>query len=199
MSTTRNACTRRSDTNRLLSSRLRSRKTKHDNSSWQPHCHRNYRVSLEGCSPVLDCTSSVTEIPIIPGWISYTSNAARVAAAAPLRKPISQDATSSHSMWLRACTHKIGGRRLTSAMPLIAARKRTSRDFRVVPMETLDAWLEMKEATNWGGLFPDSAPFFRSRGSSSLKNLSAALCRVKLDWRLKTFKAIRLCVAVRQI
>src|SRR6266566_9142370 len=53
MSTTRNACTRRSDTNRLLSSRLRSRKTKHDNSSWQPHCHRNYRVSLEGCSPTL--------------------------------------------------------------------------------------------------------------------------------------------------
>ncbi len=56
-----NACTRRSDTNRLLSSRLRSRKTKHDNSSWQPHCHRNYRVSLEGCSPVQ--SSTVTVIP----------------------------------------------------------------------------------------------------------------------------------------
>src|SRR6266481_8464691 len=40
-----------------------------------------------------------------------------------------RDHTSS-----RACTHKIGGRRLTSAMPLIAARKRTSRDFRVVPI-----------------------------------------------------------------
>jgi hypothetical protein len=33
----------------------------------------------------------------------------------------------------RACTHKIGGRRFTSAMPLVAARKRTSRDFRVGP------------------------------------------------------------------
>jgi Protein of unknown function (DUF3551) len=33
----------------------------------------------------------------------------------------------------RACTYKIGGGRLTSAMPLIAARKRTSRDFRVGP------------------------------------------------------------------
>jgi hypothetical protein len=28
-------------------------KTKHDNASWQPHCHRNYRVSFQGCSPAL--------------------------------------------------------------------------------------------------------------------------------------------------
>jgi putative transposase len=27
--------------------------TKRDNVSWQPHCHRNYRVSLMGCSPAL--------------------------------------------------------------------------------------------------------------------------------------------------
>ena len=38
-STTRTGCTRRSDTNRPLSSKPRSRKTKHDNASWQPHCH----------------------------------------------------------------------------------------------------------------------------------------------------------------
>jgi Integrase core domain len=31
-----------------LSSKPRSRKTKHDNASWQPHCHRNYRVSFQG-------------------------------------------------------------------------------------------------------------------------------------------------------
>src|SRR5438552_13953919 len=51
-SITRTGCTRRSATNRLLSSKPRSRKTKHDNASWQPHCHRNYRVSFQGCSPV---------------------------------------------------------------------------------------------------------------------------------------------------
>ena len=38
----------RSDTNRPLSSKPPSRKTKRDNASWQPHCHRNYRVSLTG-------------------------------------------------------------------------------------------------------------------------------------------------------
>ena len=52
-STTRSGCTPRSDTNRLLSSKPRSRKTERDNASWQPHCHRNYRVSFQGCSPVL--------------------------------------------------------------------------------------------------------------------------------------------------
>ena len=51
-STTRTGCTRRSDINRPLSSKPRSRKTKYDNASWQPHCHRNYRVSFQGCSPV---------------------------------------------------------------------------------------------------------------------------------------------------
>jgi putative transposase len=40
-------------TNRPLSSKSRSRKTRLDNPSWQPHCHRDYRVSLEGCSPPL--------------------------------------------------------------------------------------------------------------------------------------------------
>jgi hypothetical protein len=30
----------------------------HDNASWQPHCHRNYRVSFQGCSP-----NSVTVTP----------------------------------------------------------------------------------------------------------------------------------------
>ena len=52
-STTPTACTRRSATARRLSSKPRSRKTKHDNASWQPHCHCNYRVSFKGCSPAL--------------------------------------------------------------------------------------------------------------------------------------------------
>jgi transposase InsO family protein len=48
-----NACTPRLAINRPLSSKPCSRKTRHDNPSWQPPCHRDYRVSLEGCSPVL--------------------------------------------------------------------------------------------------------------------------------------------------
>ena len=29
------------------------RSRSHDNAQWQPHCHRNYRVSFQGCSPAL--------------------------------------------------------------------------------------------------------------------------------------------------
>ena len=38
---------------------------------------------------------------------------------------------------VRACTHRSAERRFMFAMPLIAARKRTSRDFRVVPLSEI--------------------------------------------------------------
>nr|GAJ37821.1 transposase for insertion sequence element IS904 [Bradyrhizobium sp. DOA9] len=37
---------------------------RHDNASWQPHCHCNYRVSLRGCSPTVLFLDSADSTPI---------------------------------------------------------------------------------------------------------------------------------------